>query len=57
MYCRSCIVIAQAFLNNFENVVNQRIDTQEDIKHYQETLSYALSKADSMGQGGYLFAS
>ena len=35
-----------AFLNNFENVVNRRVDIWEDLKHYQDTLSYALSKAD-----------
>ena len=30
-------------MNNFENVVNRRADIRVDIKHYQETLSYALS--------------
>ena len=30
-----------AFLKNFENVVNRRADIREDIKHYQDTLSYA----------------
>ena len=35
-----------AFLNNFENVVNRRVDISEDIKRYQNTLSYASSKAD-----------
>ena len=40
-----------AFLNNFENVVNHRVDIREDIKHYQDTLSYALSKGNySVGQ-------
>ena len=40
-----------AFLNNFENVVNRRVDIREDIKRYQNTLSYASSKVDySMGQ-------
>ena len=33
----------KVFLNNFKNVVNGRIDISEDIKHYQDTLSYALS--------------
>ena len=28
-----------AFLNNFENVVTRRVNIQEDIKHYQDTLS------------------
>ena len=36
----------QAFLNNFENVVNRRVNNQEDIKRYQDTLSYGSSKAD-----------
>ena len=35
-----------AFLNNFENVVNRKVDIQEDVKRYQETLSYASSKVD-----------
>ena len=35
-----------AFLNNFENVVNRRLDIREDIKRYQDTLSYASSKVD-----------
>ena len=40
-----------AILNNFENIVNQRVDIREDIKHYQDTLSYASSKVNySVGQ-------
>ena len=35
-----------AFLNNFENVVNRKVDIQEDVKRYQDTLSYASSKVD-----------
>ena len=35
-----------AFLDNFENVVNRRVDIREDIKRYQDTLSHALSKVD-----------
>ena len=35
-----------AFLNNFEDVVNRRVDIREDVKRYQETLSYASSKVD-----------
>ena len=30
-----------AFLNNFEDTVNRRVDIREDIKHYQDTPSYA----------------
>ena len=40
----SSLTAQSAFLNNFENVVNQRVDIPEDLKHYQDTLSYASSK-------------
>ena len=33
-----------AFLDNFENVVNHGLDIWEDIKRYQDTLSYTSSK-------------
>ena len=47
-----------AFLNNFENVVNCRVDIREDIKRYQDTLSYTSSKVDySVGQGIYMLPS
>ena len=42
----SSLTAQSAFLNNFENVVNRSVNIQEDIKHYQETLSYASSKVD-----------
>ena len=46
------------FLNNFENVVNRRVNIQEDIKRYQDTLSYASSKVDySIGQNIYMLPS
>ena len=35
-----------AFLNNFENVVNHRVDIREDVKRYKDTLSYASSKVN-----------
>ena len=35
-----------ASLNNFEDIVNRRVNIQEDIKRYQYTLSYASSKVD-----------
>ena len=42
-------------MNNFENVVNRRLDIREDIKHYQDTLSYASSKVDySLGEHLYM---
>ena len=47
----SALTAQSAFLDNFENVVNRRVDVREDIKRYQDTLSYASSKVDySMGQ-------
>ena len=42
----SAFTAQSAFLNNFENVVNRRLDIREDIKRYQNTLSYASSKVD-----------
>ena len=33
----SALTAQSAFLNNFENVVNQRVDIREDIKCYQDT--------------------
>ena len=55
----ACTLTAQsAFLNNFENVANRRVNIQEDIKHYQDTLSYASSKVDySMGENIYMLPS
>ena len=48
----------KAFLNNFQNVVSCRADIREDIKRYQDTLSYALSKVDySVGEGIYMLPS
>ena len=42
----SALTAQSAFLNHFENVVNRRVDIREDLKHYQDTLSYSLSKVD-----------
>ena len=36
----STLTAQSAFLNNFENIVNQKVNIQGDIKHYQDTLSY-----------------
>ena len=47
-----------AFLNNFEDIVNRRVDIREDIKRYQDTLSYASSKVDySVGEHVYMLPS
>ena len=54
----SALTAQSAFLNNFENVVNRRVNIQEGIKHYQDTLSYASSKADySVGESIYMLHS
>ena len=51
----SALTAQSAFLNNFENVVNLRVDIREDIKHYQDTLSYPSSKVDySVGEHLYM---
>ena len=42
----SALTAQSAFMNNFEDIVNCRVDIREDIKRYQDTLSYALSKVD-----------
>ena len=42
----SALTEQSAFLNNFEDIVNQRVNIQEDIKRYQDTLSYASSKVN-----------
>ena len=47
-----------AFLNNFEDIVNRRVDIREDIKHYQDTLSYASSKVNyRVGENLYMLPS
>ena len=54
----STLTAQSAFLDNFENVVNHRVDIREDIKRYQDTLSYASSKVDySVGQNIYMLPS
>ena len=42
----SALTAQSAFLNNFEDIVNGKVDVREDIKRYQNTLSYASSKLD-----------
>ena len=54
----SSLTAQSAFLNNFENVVNRKVDIQEDVKRYQETLSYASSKVDySVGENLFMLPS
>ena len=51
----SAITAQSAFLNNFENVVDRGVDICEDIKRYQDTLSYVSSKVDySVGEHLYM---
>ena len=50
----SALTAQSAFLNNFEDIVNHRVNIQEDIKCYQDTLSYASSKVNySIGESIY----
>ena len=54
----SALTAQKAFLNNFKDIVNCRVGIQEDIKHYQDTLSYASSKVDySVGENIYMLPS
>ena len=54
----SALTAQSAFLNNFENVVNRTVDIREDIKCYQDTLSYASSKIYySVGENLYMLPS
>ena len=54
----SALTAQSAFLNNFENVVNRRVNIQEGIKRYQDTLSYTSSKVDySIGESIYMLPS
>ena len=54
----SSLTAQSAFLNNFENVVNHRVDIREDVKRYQDTLSYASSKVDySIGENLFMLPS
>ena len=54
----SALTAQSAVLNNFEDIVNRRVDIREDIKHYQYTLSYASSKVDySVGENIYMLPS
>ena len=45
-------------MNNFEDIVNRSVNIQEDVKRYQETLSYASSKVDySVGEKLFMLPS
>ena len=54
----SALTAQKAFLNNFENIVNRRVDIREAIKRYQNNLSYASNKVDySIGESIYMLPS
>ena len=54
----SSLTAQSTFLNNFENIVNRKVNIQEDIKHYQDTLSYASSKVNyRVGEHLYMLPS
>ena len=48
----------RTFLNTFENIVNRRVNTPEDIRRFQKTLQYARSKVDyAIGEFVYMLPS
>ena len=54
----SALTAQKAFLNNFKDIIKRRVEIWEDIKHYQDTLSYTSSKVDySMGENIYMLLS
>ena len=54
----SSLTAQSAFLNNFVNVVNRKVNISENIKCYQNTLSYASSKVyHSVGEHLYMLPS
>ena len=54
----SAFTAQRVFMNNFEDVVNRRVDIQQDIKRCQDTLHFASSKVDySVGKGIYMLPS
>ena len=54
----SALTAQSPFFDNFEDIVNRRVDIREVIKHYQDTLSYASSKVDySVAENIYMLPS
>ena len=54
----SALTAQSAFLSNFEDIVNRRVDIREDINRYQDTLSYASRKVNySVGEHLYMLPS
>ena len=51
----SALTAQSAFLNNFEDIVNRKVDVREAIKRYQNTLSYTPSEVYySVGEHLYM---
>ena len=40
----SSLTAQKIFMNNFEDVINRRVDIQEDIERFQNVLNYALQR-------------
>ena len=54
----STLTARRVYLHNFEDIVNRRVDIQEDIKRFQDTLNYASSRVDySVGERLYMLPS
>ena len=54
----SALTAQSAFSNKFEDIVYRSVNIQEDIKRYQDTLSYGSSKFDySIGESIYMLPS
>ena len=51
----SALTAQSAFLNNFEDIVNRKVDVREDIKRYQDILSYASSSKVDYSVGEHLY--
>ena len=48
----------RTFLNTFQNIVDRRVNTPEDIRRFQRTLQYARSKVDyAIGEFVYMLPS
>ena len=48
----------RTFLNTLENIVNRRVNIPEDIRRFQKTLQYAMSKVDyAIGECVYMLPS
>ena len=44
----SSLTAQSVFLNNFEDIVNRKVDVREDIKRYQDTLHYDYSVGENL---------